>query len=117
MRARLAVLIAAAVVFAPGWGADRVAGSDRGSDEVGARMLAPTFDEASDRNAGSAQKRLERFTPRTDSHKLLPWLPGNDFPTAPLGLVLAAALAISSFRSFENDRPPTGRAPPYLLTA
>lgn len=116
MRARLAVLIAIVVVFAPGWGADRFAGEKRGPSDVGARMLAPTFDEAADRATGSAQKRLDRASPRSEPSKLLPWRAANGVPTLPLGLILATAVALSSFRPFEGHRPRLGRAPPRLLT-
>ena len=116
MRARLAVLIAIVVVFAPGWGADRSAGQKRGPSDIGARMLAPTFDDAADSAIGSAQKLLDRVSLRSEPSKLLPWRAADGVPTLPLGLILAIAVALSSFHLFEGHRPRLGRAPPRLLT-
>jgi hypothetical protein len=50
MRSRFALLIAAAVVFAPGWYGQGEPRSPRGSD-LAARVLAPTVDEGVMRQA------------------------------------------------------------------
>jgi len=117
MRARLAVLVAVSIVFAPGWGGDQLAVENRSSVEVGARMLAPTFDEAAEQDAGRTQKRLERPSTRSDRSKLIPWRTTSDSPTLPLGLVLTAAIAVAFFHVSGDSRQRSGRAPPHPLTA
>lgn len=117
MRARLAAVLAAAVVFAPGWGADRPADSVRPSNDVAARILAPTFDEAAEtRTAGSTQKRFDRVGPRSEPSKLLPWQSVSGTPARPLGLILAAATVVAPLQALEGRLPRLGRAPPYPLT-
>jgi hypothetical protein len=118
MQAKLALLVAAAVIFAPGWQAsDAVTGRPAGAELAG-RILAPTFDEA---NAASqvhrgAYKRLERPKPRGVSSKVFAWptaaceLPplGHLWMAAPLALLLPAVGGALSTRS--------PRAPPPHLT-
>lgn len=116
MRAKLAVVIAVAVVFAPGWGAERFAGETRSSVDVGARMLAPTFAQAAERTTFSAQKRLARHSPSAERSKLVGWGPTGDSPNLPLGLILAISLAIYFFHPRQDPRPRPGRAPPHPLT-
>lgn len=115
MRAKLAVAIAVALVFAPGWGGERSAAQNDGSTEVAARMLAPTFDEA-DTNAQSAQKRLERQSPRSDRSKFTLWRSGSDTPHMPLGLILASTFAVAFLRQLRDPRTRPRRAPPLPLT-
>ena len=55
MRSRFALLIATAVVFAPGWYGQEVPQHPRGSD-LAARVLAPTVDEGAIREAAADLK-------------------------------------------------------------
>jgi hypothetical protein len=67
MRSRFALLIATAVVFAPGWYGGETPQHPRGSD-LAARVLAPTVDEGAVREAvadvmrqvGGQQARIRR---------------------------------------------------------
>ena len=62
MRVKLALLAAAAVVFAPGWQASEGVIKSSAGAELAGRILAPTFDEASAASRGDrgAYKQLER---------------------------------------------------------
>jgi hypothetical protein len=115
VRPKLAVFLAVAVVFAPGWGGHQLAGGERPSAEVGARMLAPTFEEATDRGS-SVLKRLDRSSPIGKSNKLVWWVT-SPTPIIPfLGPLLAALIAIALISATEALRSRSERAPPLLLT-
>ncbi len=115
MRARLAVFLAAVVVFAPGWGSEQFAGGKRPSAEVGARMLAPTFDEAAERG-GSFLKRLDRLSPTGEPNKLVPWASSTTAPNPPMGVLLTALIVLALLSATDPLRSRTERAPPHLLT-
>ncbi len=118
MRAKLALLAAAAVVFAPGWQAsDAVPGRPAGVD-LAARILAPTFDEASAVSQADrgAYKALDRAKTRKPSSKFFAWQsaaydpPSSDFLWSALVAVVLLAVTAGS----PSTRSP--RAPPLLLT-
>lgn len=60
IRKKLALFAAASVVFAPGWGARDDAAGPRPTVELAARILAPTFDEASIRQESPAHSAVDR---------------------------------------------------------
>ncbi len=113
MTAKFALLVAAAVVFAPGWGVAH--DSDPGpASAVAARMLAPTFDEA-DRSSVAVHKRQARVDFGRLDTKLLPW----KLPMSPpaLGVLIFVALTtLVLLDAVELRRPDSERAPPRLLT-
>jgi hypothetical protein len=118
MRSRFSLLIAAAVVFAPGWHGPEAPQRPRGSDLV-ARVLAPTVEEGAVREAvadvmrqlGDQQARIRR--------------PGITFESvASLGFGALATLLLWIADTFSG--PPFGlnrlrsrfdRAPPCLRSA
>ncbi len=115
MKANLAILVAVVVVFAPGWGGDLGPEQALPSPDVAARILAPTFDEAVDRGAGSVHNRLERHSSRGDTYTLVtstPVVPALQ----PRELVLAALVAVALIAVGGSRRPHVGRAPPLLAT-
>lgn len=94
MRSRLALLLAVAVVFAPGWAGGASAARDGSSSDLAARVLAPTFDEATaDRTTKQAStKELDRGKARSPWHKQIVGLADvRDFE--PPLLVLFAAVS------------------------
>lgn len=115
MRSRFVLLLAAAVVFAPGWG-DGASQSRLGtSSDLAARVLAPTFEEANaDRTAKQAPARELDGKTRSlwDTH-LAGVADGAGFQPPPL-LLLAAVigLTIVATRQARFLRPQ--RAPPRL---
>ncbi len=119
MRAKLALLVAAAVVFAPGWPVSDGSAPDPMGEALAGRILAPTVEEAnvvSDAAAVKA-KRLERVKPRAGSWKTVAWRSASSAMPAPapvwgplLAVVLAAAIALAL-----STRSPRG--PPHVLTA
>lgn len=114
VRAKLALLIAAAVVFAPGWGAAREA-KVAPDAAVAARMLAPTFDEAADQTSVAVHKRQARIDARRLDGKLLPWRLPPSPPTLAL-LILVALAALVVLDAVELKKPDSERAPPRLVT-
>lgn len=114
MRAKLAVLVAVVVVFAPGWGSLREVDSSVEAS-VAARMLAPTFDEAADQTSIAVHKRQARLDSRRVDAKLLPWR----LPTSPPALALLLVLALAALVVVDRGgfrEPNSERAPPRLLT-
>jgi hypothetical protein len=114
VRAKLAVFLVAAVVFAPGWGGEHFVGRNRPPAEVGARMLAPTFDEAD--RSGSVLKWLDQLSPTRNTNKLVPWTSSEAPPEPPSEVLLAALTALALLTTIELARPRHGRAPPYVLS-
>ena len=117
LRAKLALLVTAAVVFAPGWDAsDAVARAPAGG-ELGGRILAPTFDEASaSPEADRRRERLERARFRGVSSKAFGWQgPASGLPQLEhFWIAVAAAVLLASIVGARSTRSP--RAPPHLLT-
>jgi hypothetical protein len=118
MRARFALLIATAVVFAPGWYGGEAPQHPRGSD-LAARVLAPTVDEGAVREVvadvmrhfGDKQARIRRPDIRVES-------------VTSLGFGTLATLAL--WIADTSSGPPFGlnrlrsrfdRAPPCLRSA
>jgi hypothetical protein len=66
MRSRLAIVVAAAVIFAPGWYGQAPPQQPHAGDLV-ARVLAPTLDEAAMRNGDAKHqlslRQLKRWRP------------------------------------------------------
>lgn len=114
MRAKLAVFAAAAVVFAPGWGAEGIPQQKPSPSDVAARMLAPTFEEA-DRST-SVKKRSERPKPRDTGNNYLSFLTVSSEPEPPRELILSAIVAFAFVTACQSRRTRSRRAPPLLLT-
>ncbi len=117
LRSRLALLVAAAVVFAPGWQGDGSPTPPRGSD-LAARVLAPTFDQGAIRDAVADVKHQ----PSARQAKRRP----GDISAAVAGFGLVAAglviLWVLAFVRRPFFSPPAlhaffSRAPPYLQPA
>ncbi len=119
MRAKLALLAAAAVVFAPGWGATESGGRAVTPDLAG-RILAPTFEKAS---AGSQPEigrwhhALEQSKPRSSSSRVVAWQSSGRsvslFERVPIGAPVALLLVLVAFVAAARSP----RAPPHLVTA
>jgi hypothetical protein len=113
MRSRLALLVAAAIVFAPGWNGRGQPEPPRGGD-LAVRILAPTFDEGQVRELASDIKQNVR------SRYAEPSRPTATFPGSvgfALGATALALLWLISFgpeHLFRLTLPRTGfsRAPP-----
>lgn len=112
LKSTLAVALTAAVVFAPGSGGSSYAGSSSASD-IGARMLAPTFDEATERTIGSVHKRSDGE--RSGELKLFSGT-SRGWPAVPFALLLLVLSVAAFARPPGTRRPPSGRAPPHVLT-
>jgi hypothetical protein len=116
MRSRLALLVAAAIVFAPGWNGRGRPEAPRGG-ELAVRILAPTFDEGQIRETARdiKQQVKSRYAKPSGS---LPNSPGS-VGHAPS----ATALAIFWLLFVSRDRPTRcipprsgcSRAPPLQL--
>lgn len=115
MRARLVLLLAAAVVFAPGWGdGEALWGSNTASDLAG-RVLAPTFDEASvERVRKPALVDGSKF--RTFSNKVVVDVANSPDSDPRIRFVLTTVVGVAAIatRRVATFRPQ--RAPPSLLT-
>jgi hypothetical protein len=97
MRSRLALLVAAAIVFAPGWNERGRPEPPRGGD-LAVRILAPTFDEGQVRGAPWDINQHVR------NRYAKPSQPIATFPGA-VGLALGAtALALLWLISLSGDR-------------
>jgi hypothetical protein len=116
---KLALLAAAAVVFAPGpQASDAVNGRPTGA-ELAARILAPTFDEASPASQAEsdrAYKRNERAKPDEPSSqahdaRFAASLLG---PPEPLWMALSAVLLLVPILQVLSTR--TSRGPPDSLS-
>ncbi len=112
LKTRLAVVVTLAVVFAPGSGGQADAERASSSD-VGARMLAPTFDEAAERSIGLIHKGSDRAPSR--NQKMFSWIPSVSAPE-PFSLLLPALLVTALLRLPRIQRFHSGRAPPHPLT-
>ena len=116
MRSRFTLLIAAAIVFAPGW-SGRAAPSHEPGRELAARVLAPTVDEGALQTAPSVKKQLR--TGRGEVDPLDVATPIVD------SLLLAVALTVLGFLvagikrsiSARHIRFSPSRAPPNLQPA
>ena len=81
MRSRFALLVAIAVVFAPGWYGQEAPQHPRGSD-LAARVLAPTVDEGAMREAAGGLKDQvssrhgKRWRPSLTSAAIVAFGPG-----------------------------------------
>ena len=116
MRAKLAVVVAVAVVFAPGWGASASVARSQAPSDLTGRILAPTFEEGSLERLGKVglAKGSYRGKPRPFVTKLVLAVasPAALHPPTPF---LLAALVVLAFRA--SRRIPTvgaQRAPPPL---
>jgi hypothetical protein len=117
MRAKLALIAAAAAVFAPGWQVSDVATGRSVGAELAVRILALTFDEASaaSQSDRGTHKRLDRGKAREVSSKGLVWqgaasqLPSLVQRSHAGGTVLLAGVA-----GLPSTRAP--RAPPHFVT-
>lgn len=117
MRTRLALLVAATVVFAPGWQGDGSREPPRGSD-LAARLLAPTVDEGAIRDAAADVKhqldaRQAKRGPNVTSATVAA------FSFAATGLVILWVLASCRrrFSPLPALHAPLSRAPPHLQPA
>lgn len=118
MRSRFALLIATAVVFAPGWYRQGVPQHPRGSDLV-ARVLAPTVDEGAMREAAADPKH------QLSSRQGKRWRPSFTFVAIVVfGLGTIALLIYWAVASHREPLAPLyrlryrfSRAPPRLQSA
>jgi hypothetical protein len=114
MRFELALLTAAAVIFAPGWQAPITSSSSSGVELAG-RILAPTFDEASAASPADrvAYERLEGT--HGVSSKALAWYAASALPPVQhIQLALAVVLLLALVAVTPATRSP--RAPPHPIT-
>lgn len=114
MRSRLVLLLAAAVVFAPGWVGGASAARDGSSSDLAARVLAPTFDEATaDRTTRQASdKQLDRGKTRSLWHNNVGGLADADGFAPPLLVLLAAVIGLAAPATLRPQRFRPQRAPP-----
>jgi len=113
VRTRIALLVAAAAVFAPGWGADAPA---RSTSSVVGRMLAPNLEEGSIASPQGATRGLSTWD-RSQPTSLWPKISAR--PSQYSGLfsleLLCAAVAVAVlFGRALRPTPRSPRAPPYL---
>ena len=116
MRAKVTVLVVWAIVFAPGWGGLETDAASRTPPELAARMLAPTFDEATERANGSFEQRRGSLEPAGASHELGTLPAASPATKPPIELVVAAITALALRGSRERSRFRAQRGPPRLLT-
>ena len=116
MRSRLALLIATAVVFAPGWSGQEAPQHPRGSD-LAARVLAPTVDEGAIREVGADPKHQVRQSKRWRASL-------TSAAIAAFGLGAIALLIFWAVACHRESQPPRlrlrhrfSRAPPRLQPA
>jgi hypothetical protein len=118
LRSCLALLVVAAVIFAPGWYGQGRSGLPRGAD-LGTRMLAPTFDEGTVARTASEIKphprgqHVKRFHPAADFAYLGAFMPGT------LGLAFLWRIAAKRVRPIVRFHHSIrlSRAPPLLQLA
>jgi hypothetical protein len=118
VRAKLALLVAAAVVFAPGWPPSDGSSVHPAGDSLAGRILAPTVDEANVASDAAAvkAKRLERVKPRAGSWKTVAGRSASSSlpPPASLWWPLLAVAVAGAIALAPSPRSP--RAPPQVLT-
>lgn len=114
MRSRLVLLLAAAVVFAPGWAGGASAAQDGGSTDLAARVLAPTFDEATaERTTRKASdKQLDRGRTRGLWHNNVLTLADADGFEPPSLVLLTAVTGLAVAATLRPQRLRPQRAPP-----
>jgi hypothetical protein len=118
MRSRFPLLVAAAVIFAPGWYGDGPPEHPRGSD-LAARILAPTVDEGTVREStGDEEHQLggrhtKRWSPVVISASLA------DLKLSAMALVIIWIVAFypGPLLRLVRLRIRLGRAPPFLQPA
>ena len=118
MRSRFALLVAAAVVFAPGWHGQDPPQHPRGS-ELAARVLAPTVGEGAFREIAADAKH------QLGGRQAKRWRPGNTFEFittfgwGALALVILWVVASypGPFLGLYRVRFRFSRAPPRLQSA
>ena len=117
MRARVALLLTAAIVFAPGWGGAEAVATQGPLSDLAGRILAPTFDDANSdvRSKGAVAKRFERGKLQTSLSNAASAIAASR-PRPPRELVLAALAVFALLTSLRFSIPQTPRAPPHLLT-
>jgi hypothetical protein len=116
MRSRLALLVAAAIVFAPGWNGRGRPEPPRGGD-LAVRILAPTFDEGQIREPAWDIKQQVRSR-YAKPFRSLPMSPGAvGFALSASALALLWLLSISRERLIRCIplRRECSRAPPLQL--
>lgn len=113
MRSRFALFLAAAVVFAPGWGGDEPLSRIGTSSDLAARVLAPTFKEASaERSAKQAPtKELDGKT-RSLWHRHIAGVAGGGGLQPPTLVLLAAVVALTAVATRQARFLRPQRAPP-----
>ncbi|MDQ3646289.1 MAG: hypothetical protein M3345_05060 [Actinomycetota bacterium] len=114
MRSRFVLLLAAAIVFAPGWAGGASAARDGSSSDLAARVLAPTFDEApAERTTKQAStKQLDRGQSRRLWHKnVIGFADAGGFEPPSLVLV-AAVIGLTAAARFRPRLFRSQRAPP-----
>jgi hypothetical protein len=118
MRSRFALLIAAAVVFAPGWYGREAPQHPRGSD-LAARVLAPTVDEGAIREVAADSKH------QLSTRQSKRWRPSlTTAAIAAFGLGAIALVILWAVACHRESQPPRlrlchrlSRAPPRLQPA
>jgi hypothetical protein len=118
MRSRFALLVATALVFASGWYEQEAPQPPRGS-HLAARVLAPTVDEGTMREA-AADLKLELSS--RQGKRWRPSLPFAAIVALGLGAIaLAIFWGVASYRQqlpfLFRLRHPFSRAPPFLQPA
>jgi hypothetical protein len=118
MRSRLALLVVAAVIFAPGWDGQQPPEHPRGSD-LAARVLAPTVNEGAIREAGADVRH------QLSGRQAKRWRPDVAFEAVPtFGVGAITLLILWLVASYPGSLPALirlrfrfGRAPPRLQPA
>lgn len=119
VRAKLALLAAAAIVFAPAWGGTGTTQSLSSDGSLTGRILAPTVDEghgASHAVGRATLQQLDRSKQRS-SYKALTGVPlrSDRIPPAALWVPNFALALIAAAAAFVRSASP--RAPPALLAS
>lgn len=115
---KLVLLVAAAVVFAPGWPISDGSAAGHAGEALAGRILAPAVDEANIASDAAAikAKRLERTKSRSGSWEAVAWrsTPSSLPPPPPLwGPLLAVSVAAAIALAPTTTSP---RGPPHVLT-
>lgn len=114
MRSRLVLLLTAAIVFAPGWAGGASAAPNGSSSDLAARVLAPTFDEATaDRTTRQrSDKQLDRGKTRALWQNNVVGFADADGFEPPLLVLLAAVIGLTAAATLRPYRFRPQRAPP-----
>ncbi|HEV2756557.1 MAG TPA: hypothetical protein VG318_12375 [Actinomycetota bacterium] len=116
MRPKLALLVAVAVVFAPGWPASHDGGVATAGEALAGRILAPTVEEADVASGKTTvqDKRLERANPRSGSSNAIGWRSAASppRPSASWGSLPSLPVAGAAARA---PSAMSTRAPPHEL--